>query len=174
MIGGVKAGACDRPARRLTMSKRLARWLSLALLLCGVLPIWAADAPHGMYPPGAIKWGDPPPFIPKGSKLAVLYGDPAKEGMVVIQAKLPANYRIPAHSHPTDEVMTVLSGTLLFGMGDKLDAGKAKAFQTGSVIVTPAKTNHFVLTKQPVVVQVTGMGPLVFTYANPADDPSKK
>jgi hypothetical protein len=68
----------------------------------------------------------------------------------------------------------VLSGTFLVGMGDKLEPGSAKAFPAGSVIVAPAKTNHFVLTKQPAVIQVTAMGPLVFTYVNPADDPSKK
>jgi hypothetical protein len=34
--------------------------------------------------------------------------------------------------------------------------------------------NHFVLTKQPTVIEVTAMGPLAFTYVNPADDPSKK
>jgi quercetin dioxygenase-like cupin family protein len=127
-----------------------------------------------MYTPDAMKWGDPPPFVPKGSQVAVLYGDPAKEGLFVIQAKLPANYRIPPHSHPTDEVVTVLSGTILVGMGDKLAAGSAKAFPARSVVVAPAGMNHFVLTKQPAVIQVTAMGPLAFTYVNPADDPSKK
>jgi quercetin dioxygenase-like cupin family protein len=160
--------------RRFTMRVRFASSLVVAVTLLGTLSALAADTPHGMYLPNTIKWADPPPFIPKGSKLAVLYGDPAKEGMVVLQARMPANYRIPAHSHPTDEVVTVLSGTLLVGMGDKLDPAKAKAFPAGSVIVAPAKTNHFVLTKQPAVIQVTGMGPLVFTYVNPADDPSKK
>jgi quercetin dioxygenase-like cupin family protein len=156
------------------MGIRFASSLMIAVVLLGALVAGAADAPHGMYTPSAIKWGDPPPFLPKGSKLAVLYGDPAKEGLVVLQARMPANYRIPAHSHPTDEVVTVLSGTLFVGMGDKLDPVKAKPFPAGSLIIAPAKTNHFVLTKQPTVIQVTGMGPLVFTYADPADDPSKK
>lgn len=156
------------------MRARLASPLLTVVVLLGTLVAGAADAPHGMYTPSAIKWGDPPPFLPKGSKLAVLYGDPAKEGLVVLQARMPANYRIPAHSHPTDEVVTVLSGTLFVGMGDKLDPVKAKPFPAGSLIIAPAKTNHFVLTKQPTVIQVTGMGPLVFTYADPADDPSKK
>jgi len=31
-----------------------------------------------------------------------------------------------------------------------------------------------VLTKQPTVIEVSAMGPLVLTYVNPADDPSKK
>jgi quercetin dioxygenase-like cupin family protein len=156
------------------MTGRLPRWLAFAILLCGILPVWAADAPHGTYTPGTIRWADPPPFLPKGSKMAVLYGDPAKEGLVVLQAKLPADYRIPAHSHPTDEIVSVLSGTLNFGIGDKLDPEKAKAFPAGSVIVAPANANHFALTKQPTVIQVTGMGPLVFRYVNPADDPSKR
>ena len=43
-----------------------------------------------------------------------------------------------------------------------------------SLVVAPAKTNHYVLTKQPTVIEVTAMGPLQFTYVNPADDPSKK
>src|SRR5262245_47403840 len=156
------------------MTMRCPRFLMVAALLAVIAPVWAADAPHGMYTPSAIKWGDPPPFIPKGSKAAVLYGDPAKEGLFVIQVKLPANYRIPAHSHPTDEIITVLSGTLQMGMGDKLAPASAKPFPAGSLIVAPAKTNHFVLTKQPTVIQVTSTGPLVFTYVNPADDPSKK
>jgi quercetin dioxygenase-like cupin family protein len=156
------------------MRAHFASPLVITVVLLGVMAVGAADAPHGMYTPNAIKWGDPPPFVPKGSKLAVLYGDPAKEGLVVLQARMPANYRIPAHSHPTDEILTVLSGTLFIGMGDKLDPAKAKPFPAGSLIVAPAKTNHFVLTKQPTVIQVTGMGPLVFTYVNPADDPSKK
>jgi quercetin dioxygenase-like cupin family protein len=147
--------------------------LGLAFLVQGV-PVGAADAPHGMYTPDAIKWGDPPPFVPKGAKLAVLYGDPNKDGLFVIRVKFPANYRVPAHSHPTDEVVTVLSGTLLVGMGDKLAPASAKPFPAGSLIVAPAKANHFVLTKQPTVIEISSMGPLAINYVNPADDPSKK
>jgi quercetin dioxygenase-like cupin family protein len=147
--------------------------LALACVAQGV-PAGAADAPHGMYLPSAIKWGDPPPFVPKGAKVAVLYGDPAKEGLFVIRVRLPANYRIAAHSHPTDEIVTVLSGTLLVGMGDKLAPASVMPFPGGSLVVTPANTNHFVLTKQPTVIEVSAIGPLAFNYVNPADDPSKK
>jgi quercetin dioxygenase-like cupin family protein len=156
------------------MRVRLAVVLALVTVVYGAPPVGAADAPHGMYTPDAIKWGDPPPSVPKGAKLAVLYGDPDKEGLFVIRVKLPANYKIAAHSHPTDEVVTVLSGTFHIGMGDKLAPAKAKAFPAGSLIVAPAKTNHFILTKQPVVIEISSMGPLAITYVNPADDPSKK
>jgi quercetin dioxygenase-like cupin family protein len=156
------------------MRIRLAVMLALVTLVYGAPPAGAADAPHGMFTPDAIKWGAAPPSVPKGSKLAVLYGDPSKDGLFVIRVKLPANYKIPAHSHPTDEVVTVLSGTLMVGMGDKLVPANAKPFPAGSLIVAPAKANHFVLTKQPVVIEISAMGPLAINYVNPADDPSKK
>jgi quercetin dioxygenase-like cupin family protein len=148
--------------------------LALVALVYGVPPAGADDMAHGMYTPDAIKWGDAPPNLPKGVKMAVIYGDPAKEGLLVIRAKLPANYKIAAHSHPTDEVVTVLSGTFMYGMGDKLAPASAKPFPTGSVIVAPAKTNHFVTTKQATVIEVSTMGPFQINYVNPADDPSKK
>ena len=41
-------------------------------------------------------------------------------------AKLPANYAVPPHHHPGDEVVRVIdSGTLNYGMGDKLDRANA-------------------------------------------------
>jgi ketosteroid isomerase-like protein len=33
---------------------------------------------HAMIAPGSITWGDPPPSLPPGSKIAVLSGDPTK------------------------------------------------------------------------------------------------
>ena len=56
----------------------------------------------------------------KPSANAVLAGDPSKEGPFVIRVKAPAGYKIPAHRHPTDELVTVISGAAAFGMGDKM------------------------------------------------------
>jgi hypothetical protein len=42
----------------------------------------------------------------------VMAGDPAATGPVALRLKMPAGYTIPAHWHPTDEHVTVLSGTL--------------------------------------------------------------
>ena len=33
---------------------------------------------------------------------------------------MPANYAVPPHRHPTDEIVRVVSGKLIYGMGDKL------------------------------------------------------
>jgi quercetin dioxygenase-like cupin family protein len=152
----------------------LAVVLSVIISLSGAVPAGAADAPHGMYTPDSIKWGDAPPSLPKGAKLAVLYGDPSKEGLFVVRVRLPANYKIPAHSHPTDEIVTVLGGTFLVGMGDKLNPKAVKGFPAGSTVVAPATVNHYAMTKQPTVVEISGMGPLAINYVNPADDPSKQ
>jgi hypothetical protein len=102
----------------------------------------AADAPADMtmVDPGKIKWGDPPPMLPKGSKLAVLRGDPGKAGPFVIRAKLPANYKVAPHTHTQAENITVLSGALYLGFGDKMDIAKAHALQAGGSTSTRPTT----------------------------------
>src|SRR5215813_14356045 len=106
------------------MEGAMRRTLPLIPLLAVILgaPFALADAPMPMLTPGDIKWGDAPPNLPKGAKLAVLYGDPSKDGLFIIAAKLPANYKIAPHTHPTDENVTVVSGSFAIGMGDTIDA----------------------------------------------------
>jgi quercetin dioxygenase-like cupin family protein len=91
-----------------------------------------------------------------------------------MRLKLPANYRIPAHWHPADEHVTVLSGTFHMGMGDKLDTAKGKALGVGSFALMPAKARHFAYTNEETIIQLHGMGPWGINYVNPADDPRKK
>src|ERR1051325_2707472 len=85
----------------------------------------AADMP-AVTSANEVKWGPAPPSLPPGAQLAVMSGDPASKGFVSLRAKLPAGYVIRPHFHPTDEHVTVLSGTLSVGMGDTLDAATAK------------------------------------------------
>lgn len=127
-----------------------------------------------MTPPGDFKWADGSPALPPGSKAAVLFGDPKVEGPFVMRVKLPADYKVPPHFHPAVEQVTVLSGTLNMAVGDAFDPAKAKAMSAGSFISIPAKSPHFVFTKEETIIQVNGMGPFVLTYVNPADDPRNK
>lgn len=83
-------------------------------------------------------------------------------------------FAIPAHWHPWIEHVTVISGTLNMGMGDKLDRSMTKALRAGSVAVIQPRISHFSWTSEETIVQVHGIGPLVITYVNPADDPRKK
>src|SRR4051794_16362537 len=79
----------------------------------------APAAKHVMLLPGDLKWGPGPPGLPAGAQAAVIDGDPGKAGLFTIRAKMPDGYKIPPHSHPTDEHLTVLSGTLKAGSGAK-------------------------------------------------------
>src|SRR4051812_7344221 len=68
-----------------------------------------------------MKWAAGPAALPPGAQVSVLLGDPGKEGLYVIRLKFPAGYRIPAHTHPHDEHVTVIFGAFHFGMGSRLD-----------------------------------------------------
>jgi hypothetical protein len=72
-------------------------------------------------PPAELKWQDGPPSLRRGAKIAVPEGDPNKERSFVFRGKAPDGYRIPPHTHPKMERVTVISGTFNIGMGDKFD-----------------------------------------------------
>ena len=114
------------------------------------------------------------PALPAGAQVAILLGDPTKAELVVQRVKFPANYRIPPHTHPYAEVVTVLSGSMGFGMGEKLDTSGALV-PAGTLNTVPAKHAHFGWTgNQEVILQVQFTGPAGIDYINPADDPRKK
>ena len=146
---------------------------ALAVLLSGALPAAAQEGHVDLLAgPAAVKWGPAPQTLPKGAQLPVLSGDPSKAGLYVIRLKLPANYQIPAHHHPTAENVTVLSGSFHAGMGDKMDHSKAQAFEPGGFAALPANMNHYAWAARETIIQVHGEGPFAVTYVNPADDPS--
>jgi quercetin dioxygenase-like cupin family protein len=147
-----------------------------AVLLCAMLAA-AQDKPaastHVMSDPAQQQWGPAPPVLNKGAQFAVLSGNPGAQGPFVIRLQMPAGYKIAPHWHPTDEHVTVISGTFSLGMGDRFDESAAKALPAGGYALLPAEMRHFAWTKDGATVQVHGMGPFVLNYVNPADDPSK-
>ncbi len=152
---------------------------SLALLAALLVPAAAMAqdakpasdaAAHTVLLPSEMKWGPGPPALPKGGQMVVLSGDPTKAGPFVLRAKLPAGYTVPPHWHPTDEQITVLSGSFSMGMGDKVDK-KAKAMGAGGWALMPAQMHHFAYTKTGATIQVNAMGPFVINYIDPKDDP---
>ena len=147
-----------------------------AVLVLGTLS-WAgpalADDEHKVLATSEIKWGPAPPSIPKGAQVAVLYGDPAKEGLFAMRLKFPAGYQIPPHIHPKPEVVTVLSGTLHFGEGDTADKTKAKALPAGSFFAMPTGMQHYAFADEETVLQINTNGPWGLTYVNEKDDPRK-
>jgi quercetin dioxygenase-like cupin family protein len=130
-------------------------------------------ADHIMVTPNDLTWADVP-SLPPGAKIAVIEGPMNEAKPFTVRLKLPANYRIPAHSHPAIEHVTVISGTFNMGTGDKLDPKQTKALPAGSVAIMPPRTNHFAWTKAETIVQLHGVGPWGVTYVNPSDDPRQK
>ena len=124
-----------------------------------------------IFPAAEIKWQDGPASLPKGAKIAVLEGDPAKEGPFVFRVQVPDGYRIPPHTHPKTERVTVISGTFHIGMGEKFDDKAAKAMPAGTYGYWESGMKHFVIVKGETVVQFHGLGPWSIKYVNPADDP---
>src|SRR5256885_12450778 len=119
----------DTPRHAATVSERLAAALLLAALFA---PAAIAQSPaHVMENVGAAKWGPAPPMLPAGAQIAVLAGDPTKSGPYTVRLKFPANYDIPAHSHPTDENLAVVSGALFLGMANKLDRNSGSSLHVG-------------------------------------------
>src|SRR5262245_17355476 len=118
-------------------------------------------------------WGPAPPMLPRGAQIAVLAGDPTKSTAYTVRLKFPANYAIPAHRHPTDENVVVVSGAVTFGMGDKLTKSTTsnKTLTVGGFALMPANMNHFAYTTQESTIILFGQGPVEFKYVNPADDP---
>jgi len=120
----------------------------------------------------AFNWGPAPGVFPAGAKMAVVQGNPGESAIFTVRLDFPDGYRIAPHFHPTDEYITVISGTFLVGMGDSLDAAHTTTLTAGGFVTAPATMHHYAIARGRTVVQVNGMGPFALTYVNPKDDPS--
>lgn len=122
--------------------------------------------------PGELAWRSFP-SLPAGAQVSVLFGDPEKDGPFVLRARLPPNYRAPPHSMRDDSTMTVLSGTLYRGTGDRFDEARLEALPAGSFALQGPEEMVFLATRdEEAVVEIHGRGPLApAAPASPADDP---
>ncbi len=159
------------------------RWLLLAvsLLLVARTTAHAGDATAvsdsqarwALFKPDQISWRDGPPSLLTGAKMAVLEGDPAKEGFFTIRLKLPDGFRVLPHWHPKTERLTVISGTVNLGTGEQFDPNSKAilALPAGTYSSMPPKMAHFAWMKGETILQLSSIGPWEVVYVNPADDP---
>jgi hypothetical protein len=124
-----------------------------------------------LFPSAAIEWKPGPASLPRGAQIAVLEGDPTKEGPFVFRVKAPDGYQIPVHSHPKTERVTVIAGTFNIGMGNKFDKQATKAMPAGTYGFWKSDMKHFVWVKGETIVQFHGEGPWAINYVDPKDDP---
>lgn len=141
------------------MNTKLLRLAALTIL--GLWTIAAADtAPdhHMLSGAGAVQWGPPPPVFPAGAK-----------GLM-----MSAGYKIAPHWHPTDEHITVLSGTLGIGMGDTLEAAHGQTLKACGYAVAPANMHHYAWTKTGANIQVHLNGPFALTAGSSSRSGSRQ
>jgi hypothetical protein len=134
----------------------------------GVLGTWA------LHVPGGIAWQAGPESMPPGAKVAILEGDPAKDGIFTMRLLLPDGYRVAPHWHPKVERLTIISGTVNLGTGNRFDAAATKALPAGTYSSMPPKMTHFAWMTGETVLQLTSIGPWEVIYVDPADDPRNK
>jgi quercetin dioxygenase-like cupin family protein len=126
---------------------------------------------HRVMKPSDLKWSEAPPGLPAGGKMAVLNGDPTQAGPFTVRLKAPTGYKVMPHTHPTDERLTVISGSFRVGMGEKFDEASMQEMGPGSYIVLPSGMAHFAKGAKESIVQIDSEGPFQINYVNPADDP---
>jgi Domain of unknown function (DUF4437) len=133
----------------------------------------AEEHAHGtwaLYVPSEIPWKPGPSSLAPGAKMAILDGDPSKEGVFTMRLLLPDGYRVAPHWHPKVERLTIISGTLNLGTGDRFDATATKPLPAGTYSSMPPKMTHFATTTGETV-QLSSIGPWQVIYVDPADDP---
>ncbi len=151
------------------------RSIVLAALAVAALPSFAnaGDDHHATVRPDALKWTAPAAYA-RGAWLAVIKGDPSKEGMYVVRLKVPKGFTIAAHTHPNDENVTVLSGAFHIAAGDNFDEVKGEAIRAGGYSYVARGMPHYAFFPEETVIQLHGIGPQGITYLNTADDPRKQ
>lgn len=166
------------PSPRMRAKSILLAAAAAALALAGcVVPKEAAEESvraeeHTIAIPDELAWQDGPPSLPAGARFVALSGDPTQQGPFTMRVELPADYRIPPHTHPGTEHVTVVSGTGFLGTGDAIDEANATRLPTGAFFVMPPGMEHYFLTgDEAVVLQLHGDGPWGIEYLDPADDP---
>ncbi|MEP6732758.1 MAG: cupin domain-containing protein [bacterium] len=117
------------------------------------------------------KWGPAPAIFPAGAQMAVMEGNPGGTGLFTVRLRFPDGYKIPPHTHPTDEHVTVIAGNFLVGLGPKFETKGMLSLTAGGFITAPANAAHYASAKGPTIVQVHAIGPFAMTYVNPADTP---
>jgi quercetin dioxygenase-like cupin family protein len=121
----------------------------------------------------AIKWGPAPAVFPPGAQMAVIQGDPGKSEPFIVRLRFPNGYAIAPHTHPTDEYITVIDGTLKVGMGVTFDEAAMVVLPVGAFATAPALHEHYAKALGVTTVQINAVGPFALNYVNPNDLPKQ-
>ena len=113
--------------------------------------------------PAPTSWSEGVAYGPIGNATgmdaAFIIGSPTQPGLYTIRVHIKEGGLMPPHSHPDDRMITVLSGTLHYGFGDKADPAATKAYPAGSFFLAKANEPHYAIGASEAVYQESGMAP---------------
>ncbi len=134
----------------------------LTLAACSLTALVGAQTPagHRLVQPAEIAWGL---MGPGGLATAIAEGDPTKAGPFTMMLKLRDGGWIPPHFHNVDKRLVVISGTLLMGHGDTIEAGATTELHAGGIGVMPAGTHHYEGGRGETIVALIANGPFTTT-----------
>ena len=78
------------------------------------------------FTPQQVRWFTPS-YYNDGRERAQLFGDSSQGGAWVDRVKMPAGKRVLAHTHPQDELVTVIEGTWVSGRGSEVQCHKSES-----------------------------------------------
>ncbi len=77
-----------------------------------------------------------------------------------MRVKVKDGTKFDAHYHSETENITVISGTLLVGLGDTMQPpAKMMALHAGAFASVPANLHHYAMAQGDTVLQLDAMGP---------------
>ena len=136
----------------------VAGWLVCSLVLAAASRAETDAKGFVRLTPEQAEWKDVPGG--HGVQMAVISGDPGKEGLYVIRVRFPPGIMSSPHFHPEDRHAIVLKGTWYTGTDDSWDPDRTVALKAGSYMKHPAGAVHYDGAKnEEVIVQIAGYGP---------------
>lgn len=144
------------------------KYLLIFLLFCAPLFLFAqtrTTADTIRIHSEELQWNNAPAPFPTGAFISVFEGNSKEDGLFTIRVKFPPHYLLPAHFHPKDERVTVISGSVYIGFGEVADTTMGTEFKAGDFYINPAQSHHFVYTKnEGAILQLNCEGPWGLTY----------
>jgi quercetin dioxygenase-like cupin family protein len=156
--------------------KQIGMTLLMGLLLAPIATL-AQSVNEQRLPLDRFEWSQPgggSAMVP-GQQTAFVVGDGKSKSLYSLVFKVPANAKIPAHSHPEDRSCFVLSGVWYFGYGNERREDQLTVLMPGSNYTEPAGKAHFAGTGPiETIVQCTAIGPTDTTFISTGDDPRNR
>lgn len=120
------------------MRKPIVAAMLATLIAAGAAAAAGAQGPVAVDTAGAaVAWGPCPPIFPRGCRIAVLRGDPAKPNADVL-LRVPGGMRLAPHRHSSAERMMLVTGR----MRVRYQGVPARVLTAGTYAYGPAGLPH--------------------------------